>query len=416
VIVDGVDSGTGDPSTLRSTHPDAFLALGEESAASLVIRGGGLVELDPQGSTFISSGMPSEPSEILIEGANSRLKTGQLLVGTTGNEQAYVTLAGGTVDAASAFVGAHGVIRGVGTLTVDPTERFINDGGTISPGFSPGTLTINGNFRQTSKGRLLLEIGGTNSADCDHLIVTNTAELDGELSFRFINGFAPKAGQQFSFLEVNGGVSNSFANIGLENLAPGFQFSIATNGTSLTMTALNDGQFSPTLPGQVAITVTNIGGIACAIVTMTVSNTCHRITLEGGLTRTNQSFYQALEGTTLVRNDCTPTVKTVTNTLILGALSPGNYSVNLVSGGAIIQTIPFTVSSETNRLLGNPSLLSNGKLQFQLDGFSPLRYSIEASLNLKDWVELENGPLPSKFTDSDTALYPQRFYRARIFQ
>ena len=404
VTVTGVDS---------SFEVAEEFAVGNYSFAIVSVVGGAAIHSGV--AAIVGGAARPGPSEVKIIGTSYWDIDASLQVGEDNEpsgSSAALTLVGGSVEADSILVKTNGRIQGFGLLVA---SEIVN-GGTISPGLSPGTLAIHGSFRQTSSGRLLLEIGGTNSADYDHLIVTNAVALDGELAFRFINGFAPKAGQQFSFLDANGSVSNSFANIGIQNLAPGFQFNIATNGSSLKMIAVNDGQFSPALPGQIAITVTNIGGISCAIATMTVSNTCARIALEGALTRTNQTFYQAFEGTAFVGSDCTPSMKTVTNTMILGALSPGDYSFNIVSGGTIIQTVPFTVESQTNRLLGNPSLLSKGNLQFQLDGFSPLHYSIEASLNLTDWIELENGSLPSTFVDSDTALYPQRFYRARIFQ
>jgi T5SS/PEP-CTERM-associated repeat protein len=412
VIVDGVDPGTGDPSTLRLTNPDAFLAMGEQSVAALEIRNGGLVELDPQGSTFISSGIVSEPSEIRIGGANSILKTGQLFVGTTGNEQAFVTLVGGTVDASSAFVGPHGVIRGVGTLTVDQAQRFINNGGTISPGLSPGTLTIQGSYEQRFDGTLLIEIGGTNSGAHDQFVITGDAELDGNVTFRFISGFAPKTGDRVDFLNVPT-ISGAFASVGLQNLRPGFQFHFATNGSVLSMTALNDAVFDPGLPGQLLVSVTNIGGITYAICTATTSNTCDTIALDGAVARTNNVFNQVFVGTRFVRGDCSADVATMTNVLVLGALPPGNYAFNIVSGGQIIATIPFTATSSSETLL-NPMRMADGSIQFQLNGVALVGCKIEASSDLINWIELDQKTFPAIFTDPDAAIFPQRFYRARI--
>jgi T5SS/PEP-CTERM-associated repeat protein len=412
VIVDGVASGTGDPSTLRLTNPNAALGLGDQSAALLVIRGGGLVELDPQGTTFISSGMESEPSEIVVEGANSKLETGQLSVGTIGSAKAFVTLVGGTVDASSAFVGARGVIRGVGTLTVDPADRLIVDGGTISPGLSPGVLTIQGNYEQRFDGNLLIEIGGTNSTAQDRLIVTGDAQLDGIVTFRFINGFAPKTGDRVDFLNAST-LGGAFASVGVQNLAPGFQFDIVTTGSSVSMSALNDAVFDPALPGQVLVTITNMGGITYAVCTTTTSNSCDRIAFDGPLTRVNNTFTQAFEGTRLVGGDCFPETATATNILVLGALAPGSYTFNIVSAGQIISTIPFTAVSSGETLF-SPARASDGSLQFQLNGPAPVRCIIEVSPDLIHWTELESQTFPANFTDFDAALFPQRFYRARI--
>ena len=412
VTVDGVDPGSGDPSTLRLTNPEGFLAVGDQSTASLVIRGGGLVELNPDGITFVASGIPFIPSDFRIEGAGSRLEAGFLSVGTTGNEKGFVTLVDGTVEASSAVVGARGVIRGVGTLAVAPGQRLISDGGTISPGLSPGVLTIQGDYEQRFDGNLLIEIGGTNSTAQDRLIVTGEAQLDGTVTFRFINGFAPKTGDRVDFLSAST-VSGAFASAGLQNLAPGFQFDLATNGSLVSMTALNDAVFDPGLPGQVLVTITNIGGITYALCATTTSSSCDSIAFDGSLTRTNNTFSQAFEGTRFVGGECFPETATTTNILVLGALPPGNYSFNIVSAGQIIASMPFTAASSSETLL-SPTRALDGSLQFELNGPAPVRCIIEASPDLIHWTELESQIFPGSFADFDAALFPQRFYRARI--
>jgi hypothetical protein len=356
--------------------------------------------------------MASEPSEIRVEGANSKLVTGQLSVGTIGTEKAFVTLVGGTVDASSAFVGAHGVIQGVGTLTVDPADRLVADGGTISPGLSPGVLTIQGNYEQRFDGNLRIEIGGTNSAAQDRLIVTGDAQLDGTVTFRFINGFAPKTGDRVDFLSA-ATVGGAFASVGLQNLAPGFQFDLATNGSFVSMTALNDAVFDPALPGQVSVTITNIGGITYAVCAITTNNICDSIALDGPVTRANNTFSQAFEGTRLIGPDCFAQTGTATNILVLGALPPGDYTFNIVSAGQIISTIPFTAVSSTETLLA-PTRAPDGSLHFQLNGPAPIRCVIEASPDLTHWTELDTQTFPANFVDFDAVLCPQRFYRARI--
>src|SRR5260370_17294981 len=117
------------------------------------------------------------------------------------------------------MINRNGVIQGNGVLMA--TNRVFNSG-TISPGLSPGTLTIQGNYEQTANGRLLIELGGTNSADYDHLIITNSATLDGNVTFKCINGFAPKAGDHFDFLSLGGVFSNPFPTSTLQNFSPGF--------------------------------------------------------------------------------------------------------------------------------------------------------------------------------------------------
>jgi hypothetical protein len=62
-----------------------------------------------------------------------------------------------------------------------PGTTLINSG-TVSPGNSPGILTINGNYTQTSSGTLLIQINGhTLGTEYSQLKVTGTATLGGNL-------------------------------------------------------------------------------------------------------------------------------------------------------------------------------------------------------------------------------------------
>jgi hypothetical protein len=274
-------------------------------------------------------------------------------------------------------------------------------------------LTIHGSYEQRFDGNLLIEIGGTNSSAHDQLVVTGEAELDGNITFRFINGFAPKAGDRIDFFSVPT-INGAFASVGLQNLAPGFQFDVSTNGSVMSMTALNDGVFDASLPGQVLVTVTNIGGITYAICTTTTSSSCDTIALDGALIRTNNTFTQAFQGTHFVGQDCSPQVVTTTNTLVLGALSAGNYSFKVSSGGQIIAAVSFTASSSAADTLLNPTRASDGSVQFQLNGPASVPCVIEASSDLINWTELDQRIFPATFTDFDATIFPRRFYRARI--
>jgi hypothetical protein len=44
----------------------------------------------------------------------------------------------------------------------------------------------------------------------------------------------------------------------------------------------------------------------------------------------------------------------------------------------------------------------------------PFRARFEASSDLLNWTELDTQTFPATFTDFDAAIFPQRFYRARI--
>ncbi|HYV27374.1 MAG TPA: hypothetical protein VFA77_07560, partial [Candidatus Eisenbacteria bacterium] len=416
-------SGTGDTTVtvtgeqgVNSSKLDVAedLFVGDFSNAILVTEAGGAVH-SKNGSVRGSSFRPND-SEVRILGSSSWSLDEKLTVGSPAGLElgaAVVTLFGGAIEATSVEVNTKGKIQGFGNLIVPAANRVVN-GGTISPGLSPGTITINGSYEQTANGRLLIEIGGTNSTDCDHLIITNAATLDGNVTFRFINGFAPKTADHFDFLSVGGELSGAFATVGLQNLAPGFQFNFVTNGALLSMSALNDGVFDPTLPGQVDVTVTNIGGIAYATYVITTNNTCKSITLDGALTRTSNVFSQAFQGTTFIGGECTDQTDSITNTFLLGALPPGDYSFRILVNTQAVQTVAFTVPPNAGKTLLAATRLPDGSVQFQIDGLSPTAYTIEASEDLQNWFPLGNGTLPDVFTDPDAVIFTTRFYRARI--
>jgi hypothetical protein len=63
----------------------------------------------------------------------------------------------------------------------------------LGPGFSPGKITINGNYTQLKSGTLDIEVAGlkTPGVNYDRLVVTGTATLGGTLHVTDINGFKP---------------------------------------------------------------------------------------------------------------------------------------------------------------------------------------------------------------------------------
>jgi len=137
-------------------------------------------------------------------------------------------------------VSTGGCVYGSGTLAA--TNGVVLNGGTIEPGLSPGTLTIDGDLDQRADGVIVIEIGGPNPVDRDYLVVSGTATLGGKLVLRFINGFAPKTANAFDFLTASGGISNGLAETEIQGLAPGFTYEVSDAGGIISLTALGDGQ------------------------------------------------------------------------------------------------------------------------------------------------------------------------------
>ncbi len=98
------------------------------------------------------------------------------------------------------------VLAGTPTLTTD----LINTAGLVSPGHSPGVITIDnqGSFSQGPDGTTLIEIGGWNPTNSpavyDQILVSGNVSFDGTLRIKLLNNFSPVAGQTFPIIKWQG--------------------------------------------------------------------------------------------------------------------------------------------------------------------------------------------------------------------
>ena len=113
------------------------------------------------------------------------LKGGTLIVQKEGSTSSNGTL---TFDG--------GILDGSGTIA----GNVVNRGGRVKAGFSPGSITINGNFTQSSSGALDMELGGTTASAYDQIIINGTAVLAGSLNLSRWNNYVPKSGDTFQLL------------------------------------------------------------------------------------------------------------------------------------------------------------------------------------------------------------------------
>jgi len=106
---------------------------------------------------------------------------------------------GSTTVASGARLGGNGTING-----------NLTNNGTVSPGNSPGTITVTGNYVQPSGGLLVIELASASSFD--HLVVGGSASLAGTLQVNTLGGYNP-VGSSFTFLTAGGGVSGTFGTV-----------------------------------------------------------------------------------------------------------------------------------------------------------------------------------------------------------
>jgi outer membrane autotransporter protein len=114
----------------------------------------------------------------------------------------------GLIASANTFVNLGGALAGIGTIGGN-----LFNSGVVSPGDSPGTLTVKGNYIQNATGTLRIEIGGLALPQHDLLRVTGNATLNGALQLVLINSFAPLSGDTVIILSATGGVTGTFATV-----------------------------------------------------------------------------------------------------------------------------------------------------------------------------------------------------------
>jgi hypothetical protein len=135
--------------------------------------------------------------------------SGRLAIATSFVSTGTVTVASGAeleVDTTMTLQG--GSLTGNGTVI----GNVVNVG-VVSPGASPGLLTINGNYVQSPTGTLRLEIGGLAPGTQFDQLATAYSTLDGALEITFTNGFVPNWGDVFPILGSTAGRSGTFATV-----------------------------------------------------------------------------------------------------------------------------------------------------------------------------------------------------------
>lgn len=208
------------------------------------------------GSAEVDSGM------LVIDGA---LTAGGAVV-DGGDLQVGDAAHGGATLTSAVTVNTGGVLSGHGTVV----GNVDNNGGTVSPGGTIGTLTIVGNYTQSSAGALDIEL---TSAGSSRLLVSGVAHLDGALVFTPISGVFRK-GQVFDFFDA-GAITGSFSSItfdgpqifAVSRLGNGFVATTTVGNFALAGGTLNQRAIVPAF-NNIPVGVSNFDPLANAIIAM----------------------------------------------------------------------------------------------------------------------------------------------------
>ncbi len=191
--------------------PNGGTIIGNDGASLITNDGGSLITNDGgslitnDGGSIISN---DGASLITNDGGSIQAETLPGAPATSGFVQtAGETDLGGLLMIGTASIQG-GVLSGSGMIA----GTLTNSAGYLSPGHSPGSISVVGDFIQGADGTLIVEDGGASPAEFDQLNVTGTATLGGKLDLKLIDGYEPDAADTFSPLAA-GAISGNFAAV-----------------------------------------------------------------------------------------------------------------------------------------------------------------------------------------------------------
>ena len=182
--------------------------VGEFSGAGNVMLGAGAFTAGGANTTTFS-GVMSGTGSFTKAGAGTMTFSGNSTYTGATTVAAGTLLVNGSIGTSSGLtVNAGATVGGTGTL---PTTTI---GGTLSPGNSIGTISVNGNLTFVGAGNYLVEVS---PAAADRTNATGTAALGGTVRAVFGPGvYTPRS---YTILSAAGGRSGTFANLDTDRSA-----------------------------------------------------------------------------------------------------------------------------------------------------------------------------------------------------
>ena len=153
----------------------------------------------------------------------SLLKIGQGTLTLNPGTSTYadtITVSAGGLNVQGNYANAPVIVQSGATLSGSGTIGNVTNSGTVSPGNSPGTLSVVGSYTQTASGTLLAEVASPTNYDKISVSgVPGTANLNGTIAPTLLGGYRPRGDQVFpGVLTTTGGMMGAFSTCRSANL------------------------------------------------------------------------------------------------------------------------------------------------------------------------------------------------------
>jgi autotransporter-associated beta strand protein len=198
--------------------------VGDFSGAGNVLLGAGTLTAGTTNAT-IFSGVMSGTGGFVKVGAGTLTLTGTNTYAGPTTVDAGKLVVNGSIANSATTINAGATLGGTGTV-----GPLTINGGTLSPGNSPGTITVVGNLAFVGAGNYLVEVSG---ASIDRTNVTGSAALAGAVSATVLPGGVLPG--HYTILSAAGGRSGTFGSFAISNLPATLSASLSYTPTDAVL-------------------------------------------------------------------------------------------------------------------------------------------------------------------------------------
>eukprot|EP01111_Echinosteliopsis_oligospora_P017612 TRINITY_DN76_c0_g1_i1.p1 TRINITY_DN76_c0_g1~~TRINITY_DN76_c0_g1_i1.p1 ORF type:complete len:396 (-),score=79.50 TRINITY_DN76_c0_g1_i1:54-1241(-) len=236
---------------------------GAAFTSNLTIGSQAAFTVSPSATVYTAASVTS--SGVTTVGGVITVAAGQAYNQANANLQlAQGTITSATASAAGAItvnIQSGASLSGTGNIGASGSNSanlVVSGTGSLNLGNSPGTVFVNGDWRQSATSTFNLELAS--STDFDKLIVAGQAYPNGFLKCILISGYTPNNNARHTFVTANGGVSGGFT------ATTGTTASDLTKWTSQTTNS--PATIIATYNSAVSVAVSGLLVVACLLATL----------------------------------------------------------------------------------------------------------------------------------------------------